>query len=95
MNLRDIKKDIEFFIEEFLDDCALFIGLNPEKNSDEINKIIDEAVDLYNELKDKINHPEGTKRSYYNGIRKELFDRLETLSEMLSETITRLTSEEK
>ena len=95
MNLRDIKKDIEFFIEEFLDDCALFIGLNPEKNSDEINKIIDEAVDLYNDLKNKNNHPEGTKRSYYNAIRQEMFDKLDSLSERLSETITRLTSEDK
>lgn len=93
MNLRVIKKDIEYFIEEFLDDCALFISLNPKKNSEEINKIIDEAVDLYNELKAKINHPEGTKRSYYNSIRKEMFDRLDSLSEKLSETITKLTSE--
>lgn len=95
MNLRTIKKDIEFFIEEFLDDCALFISLNPTKNEEEINKIIDEAIDLYNELKNKVNHPEGSSRAYYNGIRKELFDRLDALSEKLSETITKLTAEEK
>lgn len=94
MNLRVIKKDIEYFIEEFLDDCALFIALNPDKNGADINEIIDEAVDLYNELKDKVNHPTGSKRTYYNGIRKELFDRLDKLSEKLSETVTKLTSKE-
>ena len=95
MNLRDIKKDIEYFIGEFIDDCSLFIALNPNKDTEKVSGIIDEAVDLYNYLKDKINHPEGTKRSYYNGIRKELFDRLDALSEKLSETITKLTAEEK
>ena len=29
MNLRVIKKDIEYFIGEFIDDCSLFVALNP------------------------------------------------------------------
>ena len=55
MNLRDIKKDIEYIIGEFIDDCSLFVTLNPGKDSDEVAKIIEEAVDLYNDLRDKVN----------------------------------------
>ena len=38
MNLRVIKKDIEYFIGEFIDDCSLYAALNPEKNADEIGR---------------------------------------------------------
>ena len=90
MNLRDIKKDIEYFIGEFIDDCSLFIALNPKKGSEEVSGIIDEAVDLYNSLKDKINHPaEGAKRAYYDGIRREMLEKLDTLSEKLSSIISK------
>ena len=64
MNLRVFKKDIEYFVGEFIDDCALFVALNPHKDADEIAQIIDEAVDLYNDLKNKSNHPEGNKKAY-------------------------------
>ena len=49
MNLRVIKKDIEYFVDEFINDCTLFAAL-PYTNSEEISKIIDEAVDLYNNV---------------------------------------------
>ena len=90
MNLRDIKKDIEYFIGEFIDDCSLFIALNPGKNSEKVSDIVNEAVDLYNNLKDKINHPaEGAKRSYYDGIRQEMLEKLDLLSEKLSSVISK------
>ena len=55
MNLRDIKKDIEYLVGEFIDDCSLFLAFNPDRNDEGIAKIIDEAVDLYNDLRDKVN----------------------------------------
>ena len=90
MNLRDIKKDIEYIIGEFIDDCTLFVLLNPGKGSDEVAKIIDEAVDLYNNLKDKINAKvDGNKKAYYNGIRKELFEKTDALCEKLSAAVSK------
>lgn len=89
MNLRVIKKDIEYFIGEFIDDCTLFVALNPSQDSEEIAKIIDEAVDLYNNLKDKVNHPEGAKKAFYNGIRKEMFEGIDALCEKLSAAISK------
>ena len=90
MNLRDIKKDIEYIIGEFIDDCMLFVNLNPGKDSDEVAKIIDEAVDLYNDLKDKVNAKvEGNRKAYYNGIRKELFEKTDELCEKLSSEVSK------
>ncbi len=89
MNLRVIKKDIEYAVGEFIDDCTLFVTLNPEKGSDEIAKIIDEAVDLYNSLKDKVNHPEGDKKAFYTNVYKELVETLDKLCEKLSSVISK------
>ncbi len=86
MNLRVIKKDIEYFVDEFINDCTLFAAL-PYTNSEEISKIIDEAVDLYNNLKDKVNKPEGKKRSYYMNLRKEMFEKIDELCEKLSAVV--------
>ena len=76
MNLRVFKKDIEYFVAEFIDDCALFVALNPHKDSDEIAQIIDEAVELYNDLKHRACHPEGNKKAFYNALTKEMFEKL-------------------
>ena len=91
MNLRDIKKDIEYLVGEFIDDCSLFTAFNPERGTEKgLAKIIDEAVDLYNDLKDKVNAKvEGNKKAYYNGIRKELVDGLDTLCEKLSKEVSK------
>ena len=89
MNLRVFKKDIEYFVGEFIDDCALFVALNPSKDSDEIATIIDEAVDLYNELKQKANHPEGKKRAFYSNLTKEMFEKIDALCEKLSAVVSK------
>ena len=88
MNLRILKKDIEFFIGEFIDDCSLFAIINPEKNSDALSDLIEEAITLYNELKTKINHPEGSTKAYYSSIKKEMFEKLDELCEKLSTVVS-------
>ena len=89
MNLRVFKKDIEYFVGEFIDDCALFVALNPHKDADEISNIVDEAVDLYNELKYKANHPEGKKRAFYLALTKEMFEKIDALCEKLSAVVSK------
>ena len=89
MNLRVFKKDIEYFVGEFIDDCALFVALNPHNDVDEISDIIDEAVDLYNDLKQRSNHPEGNMRAFYYGLTKEMFEKLDTLCEKLSAVVSK------
>ena len=87
MNLRDIKKDIEYVIGAFIDDCCLFLSVHPDKSADEVNALVDEAVDLFNELLNKLGQPEGNKRAYYDGVRKELLEKTDALYDKLSETV--------
>ena len=88
MNLRDIKKDIEYVVGAFVDDCALFLTVNPGKNADEIADLVDKAVDLYNDLRDKVNAPaEGNKTAHYNAIRKEMLEKTDALYDELSQAV--------
>ncbi len=90
MNLRDFKKDVEFFVGEFIDDCSLFLAYNPDKASDELAAVIEEAVDLYNDMKDKAcEKVEGNKRLYFYGLRKEMFEKIDALYEKLSDIIAK------
>lgn len=110
MNLRVIKKDIEYYVGSFIEDCSLFVALNPGKGAEGIYEIVDKAVDLYNDLRNKVNAlpdelvakpttpAEKKERSkklsgYYNGIIKEMIEELDTLSEDLSEVISKEVAE--
>ena len=87
MNLRDIKKDIEYVIGAFVDDCALFLTVHPGKNADGIADLIDGAVDLYNELRDQVNNPEGNRKAFYDGVRRQLLEKTDVLYDQLSEAV--------
>ena len=86
MNLRDIKKDIQYVIGAFIDDCTLFLNINPGKKADEIAGLIDKAVDLYNDLRDKVVKSAGAEKpkQCYTSIRKELFEKTDALYDELS-----------
>ena len=90
MNLRDFKKDVEYVVGEFVDDCTLFLAINPHKATDEVAAVIEAAVDLYNDMKDKANECiEGRKAAYYAGLRKEMCEKVDALYERLSEIVTK------
>lgn len=86
MTLRDFKKDVEYFVGEFVDDCSLFITLNPHKSTEKIAEVVSEAVDLYNDLKDKANAKVEPKmrKAWFAGLRKEMFEKTDALYEKLS-----------
>ena len=90
MNLRDFKKDVEYIVGEFVDDCSLFITLNPHKSSEKIAEIISEAVDLYNDMKDKANAKVEPKqrKAWFENLHKEMFERTDALYEKLSAVVT-------
>ena len=87
-SLRGIKKDIEYVIGAFVDDCTLFLNINPGKNADEIADLIDAAVDLYNELRDQITAaPKEGKKAYFDGVRKSLLEKTDALYDKLSAAV--------
>ena len=88
MNLRDIKKDIEYVLSAFVEDCSIFAAVNPKASDDKIGALMEEAIDLYNELRDKVNAAiDGSKKAYYNELRKEIIVKTDALYEKLSAAV--------
>lgn len=86
MNLRVIKKDIEFLIGDFVEDCLLFAMVHPEKGTEKVEALINEASDFADSLFVKVNHPDKNvkKKVWYNAVGKELLTKLDELCEKLS-----------
>ena len=85
MNLRDVKKDIQYVIGAFIDDCTLFLDTNPGQEADKLAELIDKAVDLYNDLRDRVvAAPKEGAKAYLNDIRKELLEKVDALYDELA-----------
>ena len=87
-SLRGIKKDIEYVLSAFVEDCSVVACVNPKVTDGNVSELMEEAIDLYNELRDKVNAKiEGSKKSYYNELRKEVLTRTDALYEKLSAAV--------
>ncbi len=87
MNLRDIKKDIDYILSAFIEDCSLVSAVNSKVSEEKAQALLDKAIDLYNELRDKAAHAEGAARAHYNALRKELLEKTDALYEELSAAV--------
>ena len=86
MNLRNIKKDIEYVLGAFIDDCSVFATINTNASDEKLSELLDEAIEVYNSLRDKVNAKavEGKKSAYYAALRKEILEKTDALYEKLS-----------
>lgn len=88
MNLREIKKDIEYVLGAFIEDCSVVAAVNPKASEEKIAELMEEGIALYNELKDKVNaKTEGSKKAYFTALRKEVLEKTDALYEKLSDTV--------
>lgn len=88
MNLRDIKKDIDYVLSAFLEDCAVVATINDKASLEEVGNLYEEAVDLYNELRDKAAAKyEGSAKAHFTALRKEILERTNDLYIKLSDTV--------
>ncbi len=88
MNLRDIKKDIEYVLSAFVEDCSVCAAVNPNASEEEVAELMEKAISLYNDLRDKANvKVEGPKKAYFTGLRKEILEETNALYEKLSESV--------
>lgn len=94
MNLRDIKKDIEYVLGAFVEDCSVVVTVNQKAAEEEVAAIMEQAIELYNELRDKVNAKiEGSKKVYYTGLRKEILTKTDALYEKLSASVKKTVAE--
>ena len=87
-NLRFLKKEIDYRLEELVFDCDMTIYFRPDKEK-EIFAIMQEGVELRNELYHKANNPVEPKnallvRKYYAAFRNEMVEGYGKLFEKLS-----------
>lgn len=88
MNLREIKKDIEYVLGAFIDDCSVFAAINPDADDEKLSNLLDEAIDLYNDLKDQVNAKvEGPQRARFTALRKDILVKTDALYERLAELV--------
>ena len=89
-SLRDIKKEIDYTVNEVVYDCYLSLGFHPEKQ-DEIIALMQGTVDMRNNLMELVNNPAekhnpSLVRKHYAYIRAQLVERTEEIWGKLSET---------
>ena len=75
-NLRELKKEIDYRLEEVVFDCDMAIAFQPSKEQ-EIFELMQKAVALRNELIAKVSN-------YYAALRADIVRSFEALFEELS-----------
>lgn len=87
-NLRILKKEIDYRLEELVFDCDMAIYFHPSKEA-EIFAVMQKGVALRNELFVKANNPaephnKSLVRKHYSALRREVVESFNALFEELS-----------
>ena len=84
-NLRTFKKDVIFLVNEVISDCWVFMYLNRDKNVDEANKILADAVELGDNIFEQINHyPKEDAKKHFKALNQKLLEGVDALFVRLS-----------
>lgn len=90
-SVRQIKKDIDYLVNEVVYDCYMALYFNPDKKN-EIVDVMENAVNTRNELYEMANHPadkhnRSLVKKHYSFLRNELMNRIDGLFDKLSEVV--------
>ena len=70
---RDLKKDINYVLGDIIEAVYIWEMSNPEKGVEASGKIIDEAIQVFDELIHKLNDRSvENKKQHFKGINQEL-----------------------
>lgn len=70
---RDLKKDINYVLGDIIEAVYIWELTNPDKGTDKSEKIIDEAIDTFDDLIQKVNdRTVENKKSHFKAINQEL-----------------------
>ncbi len=84
-NLRTFKKDVIFLVNEVISDCWVFMYFNRDKNVDEANKIVADAVELGDNIFEQINHyPKEDAKKHFKALNQKLLEGVDALFVRLS-----------
>jgi hypothetical protein len=88
-SIKNLKKDIAYLVGEVVSDCQLFILLHPKQNTEAAYSIIEDAVEMYNLMCDRANHPDGKDnpklvKQHYKTLCTDLLNQTNSLFERIS-----------
>lgn len=88
-SIRRFKGDVEYLVSEVISDSYTCVVLNERVDKDKVFSVINGAVQLRNEMIDKINHPtekhnKKINRKYYAQLRREMMEKVDGLFDQLS-----------
>ena len=84
-NLRTIKKDVIYLINEVISDCWVFMYLNGDKNHEDAKNIITDAIALGDNLFEQINHfPKEGTREHFKQVNAKLLTEVDALFKRIS-----------
>ena len=84
-NLRVIKKDVIFLVNEIISDCWVYMYFNGEKNREEVQKIVADAVELGDNIFEQINHyPNDDTKKHFKALNQKLLEGVDALFVRLS-----------
>ncbi len=70
---RDLKKDINYVLGDIIEAVYIWEMTNPDKGIEASGKIIDEAIEVFDELIHKVNDRSvEDKKQHFKGINQEL-----------------------
>jgi len=75
-SVRDLKRDINYVLGDIIEAVYIWELTNPEKDTKNSEKIIDEAIEAFDELIAKVNSKDiEDKKKHFKGISNELEER--------------------
>jgi len=84
-SVRDLKKDINNVLGDIIEAVYIVDAANNKQDSKEGNKIIDEAIETFDDLIEKVNQGNvDNKKKHFKGVREELEKKAETLAEKVN-----------
>ena len=88
-NVKKLKKEVGSITYEVVSDCFTYLLVNEEKNKEKVLEIISEAINLRNNIIQRINNSNKEKKpkeikNYYRDIRKDLSSGMDKSFEKLS-----------
>lgn len=87
---RELKKDIDYLVDEVISDCYTYMLINGEKKRDDAIAIIESILEKRNELIHRIEHPAKKDDSkavkmHYREIQKDALKAIDESFSRLSE----------
>lgn len=83
-SIKNLKKDINHVLGDVIGACYQWQQENSKGDTSKAQEIIDEAIDTFDNLIEKMHQKTETKKAHFNAIQKELEEKANELLEKVN-----------